>query len=157
MRRAALPFVLSLAVGLSVVSVASADPPSRTFVPATPFSDRLCPGFDVLVTPVVDNEYALTFSNGSTIITGRLVVKLTNLSTGKTIQVNVSGPSFISEDGSTLTLRGLSGIFVTAGQLGPGAPPASQVLSGVAVIDLTTGMVVSETGHIRDLCAELSG
>ena len=158
MRRAVLPFFLFLAVALSVVSVASADPPTRTPSPAAPFSGPFCTDFDVLVTPVINQAYAITFSNGATITTGHLVADVTNLSTGQTIEVNASGPGFVSTNGSTLTLRGVTLIAAPAGVLeSSNAPPVSQLVSGVVVIDLTAGMIVSETGHIRDLCAELGG
>jgi hypothetical protein len=62
-------------VGLALVlaSVAMADPPTRTFVPNVPVSGPFCPSFDVLLTPLVANEYGITFSDGSEIITGALL------------------------------------------------------------------------------------
>jgi hypothetical protein len=141
------------ALTLSVVSIAAADPPTRTYLPAAPFSGHFCPKFDVLVTPIVDQEYATTFSNGMVVITGRLVLQLTNLSSGSSIVVNASGPGVISEDG-TIAFRGNSAIFDAGGLLYPGSPPSSQLLSGVLAVD--TNGNVTETGHIRDLCAELA-
>jgi hypothetical protein len=93
------------ALALVLAGAAGADPPTRTYLPAAPFSGHFCPGFDVLVTPLVDKEYATTFDNGAVIITGRLVIQVTNLSTGDSIVVNASGPGFVSEDGTTVTFR----------------------------------------------------
>jgi hypothetical protein len=142
------------ALALLVVSVAAADPPTRTYLPAAPFSGPFCPGFEVLVTPLVDQEYSITFSTGGVITTGRLVIQLTNLSTGTAIVVNASGPGFLSDDGTTFTLRGATLVLDAGGFLYPGSPPDSQLLSGVLVIDSNGN--VSETGHIRDLCTELA-
>jgi hypothetical protein len=154
-RKCVLALLGLAALALSVVSAASAEPPTRTFVGATPVSGPFCPGFDVLVTPVFNKEYAITFSNGAVIIEGPSFSDVTNLSNGKTIEINSSGPGFFSADGSTLTAPGAQGIFLPAGALSPGSPPVSQLLSGVLVVDLATG-AISETGHIRDLCAEIA-
>jgi hypothetical protein len=156
--------LLSIALGLTlftslVVPVALADPPTRTFVPSPTFSGSFCPAFDVQVTAIVNREYAISFSNGATIITGHFVEELTNLTTGKTIQVNASGPLFVTADGSTVTLRGRTLLFGEAGDFGPGSPPTTTLLSGVAVITLgPDGTVTSltTTGHSEDLCATLA-
>jgi|KBSMisStandDraft_5_1062788.scaffolds.fasta_scaffold431394_2 hypothetical protein len=153
-------YLLSLAAvaatALSVVSIAAADPPTRTFSPSGPFSGSFCPGFDVLVTPVVNREYSIAFSNGAIITTGRFVAQLTNLSSGTSIVVNVSGPGFLSDDGVSFTLRGATLVLDTGGFLYPGSPPATQLLSGQLAFDGLTGNV-SETGRIRDLCVALAG
>ena len=143
---------------LSVVGVASADPPSRDFVPASPASGRFCADFDVLVNPVQNNEYAIAFSGGATIITGRYVAQLTNLENDKTIEVNASGPVFVSADGSAITLRGNSLLFGEAGFFGPGSTATLQLVSGVVTVTASSGGVtgVTKTGRIRDLCAELA-
>jgi hypothetical protein len=143
-----------LALALTVVSVAAADPPTRTFLPAGPFSGPFCPDFDVLVEPIINQEYGLFFSDGGIIISGRLVLQLTNLSTGTSIVINASGPLRVSDDGSTATLLGETALFDAGGFIFPGSPPDIQLVSGMVVVD-STG-VVSETGHVRDLCAELA-
>jgi hypothetical protein len=144
--------VASLA--LSVVSIAAADPPTRTYSAQAPFSGSFCPGFDVLVTPLINQEYSIAFSTGGVITTGRLVLQLTNLSSGTSIVVNASGPGFLSDDGATFTLRGNTLVLDSGGFLYPGSPPDTQLLSGVLLIDANGN--VSETGHIRDLCPALA-
>jgi hypothetical protein len=134
-----------VALVLALASVAMADPPTRTFVPNVPVSGPVCPGFDVLLTPLVADEYGITFSDGSMIITGRLTIQLTNLSTGNSFVVNASGPAKISADGSTETLFGNSLVLDSGGL---------KLVSGVTVINETG--VVSETGHVTDLCAALA-
>jgi len=154
----ALALLALVALTLSLVGVASADPPSRSFVPASPASGRFCADFDVLVTPVINKEYAITFSSGATIITGRFGAQLTNLANEKTIEVNASGPVFVSADGATITLRGNSLLFGEAGFFGPGSPPTLQLVSGVVTISFSSEGItgVSKTGKVRDLCAELA-
>ena len=151
---------LTLAAALFCVPSASAAPPTITPVPSESASGRFCPDFDVLLTVVANKEKAITFSSGATIITGRNVIELTNLSTGKTIRLNTSGPGFISADQSTLTLRGRGLLFGEAGFFGPGAPPTLTLVSGVAVITLDaqgnpTGLSVGP-GHTEDLCPVLA-
>ena len=147
-----------VALMLSLVGVASADPPTRSFVPAPPASGRFCTDFDVLVEAVENNEYATTFSSGATIITGRLVEELTNLANDTTIRINASGPVFVSEDGATVTLRGNTMLFGEAGDFGLGSPPTLQLVSGVVTVSLSSEGItgVSKTGKVRDLCAELA-
>jgi hypothetical protein len=154
-QRRALALIGLVGLMLSLVGVASADPPSRDFVPASPASGRFCADFDVLVTPVINNEYAMTFSSGATIITGRYRAQLTNLGNENTIEVNASGPIFFSADGTTVTLRGNTLLFGEAGFFGPGSLPTLQLVSGVVTVSLSTG-AASKNGHIRDLCAELA-
>jgi hypothetical protein len=81
-------------------------------------------------------EKAITFSTGATIITGHFVDEVTNLSNGKTIRVNASGPGFFAADGSTLTLRGRSLLFGEAGFFGAESPPTLTLASGETVIPL---------------------
>lgn len=113
-----------------------------------------CPGFDVLVTPIINQEYGLFFSDGSVIVTGRLVDQLTNLSNGNSITVNASGPARVSDDGTTVTLLGETLIADMGGFRYPGSPPDTELVSGRVVLGATG--IVSETGHIRDLCTELA-
>lgn len=143
---------------VSVVSVASADPPTRTYLPAGLSGAPACPGFTVLVTPVIDKEYSIVFSNSAVITTGRLIADVTNLSTGKTIEVNASGPGFESTDGTTITLRGETLLVNPPSWFGPGLTPGAQLVSGVVVVNVAgvRPMILSETGHIRDLCSELA-
>jgi hypothetical protein len=155
LRKCLLSLATMAALALAVASVAAADPPTRTFLPAGPFSGSFCPGFDVLLTPIINQEYGLSFSDGGMIISGRLVDQLTNLSTGTSIDINASGPARLSDDGTTLTLLGETLIPSEGGFFYPGSPPDIQLISGLVVVDFSTG-TVTETGHIRDLCNELA-
>lgn len=94
------------------------------------------------------------------IITGRLIVRRTNLDTGKSIVVNASGPVklTIHPDGSlTGVLTGPS--VITFFPTDVPAGPATYLNKGREVLTLTTSgqtILVSRHGHQRDLCAALS-
>jgi hypothetical protein len=138
------------------------------FLPAQPFTlPALFCGFKVRVTPLADKEYAklLKASDGSmtTLITGTLKVSFTNLSTGKVITENVSGPGKVIShpDGSiTATGTGLGGHFLT---------PADAKRFGLPTVSVTAGLLtesvaangtrtsLSLRGHVLvDVCAALS-
>jgi hypothetical protein len=146
-------FAVVLAVVASaavVVSAAFADPPTRSPTGNGPFTlSGLC-SFDVQVTPLVDKEYTITFSDGATIITGRLVERLTNATTGKSLVVNISGPGFVNPDGTELVLTGTSLLF------GFTSPHGLFLTHGLDTIDLTTSNFVITSAATVDLCAALS-
>jgi hypothetical protein len=150
--------VLPLALALFSASLASAGRPTIQPAPFEPLSGRFCPGFDVLITAVANKGKAITFSNGATIVHGRLVADVTNLSNNKTIRINVSGPVFISADGSTVTVRGRSLLVGEAGFFGAGAPPTLILVSGQGVINVGPAGPTSLTltGANKDLCPVLA-
>src|SRR5436309_323965 len=138
MRKSALATLVAVtALALALASAAAADPPTRTFAPATAFSGPFCPNFDVGVTPLINNEYTTTFSTGAQIVTGRLVVQVTNLSTGKSVIVNASGPGQISSDGNIIAFGGASLLVFPADFLYPGSPPATWLTSGRLILDFS--------------------
>jgi hypothetical protein len=142
-----------VAVVLAAASTAAADPPIRTFVPAGPFTGEFCPGADVQITFPINQEYAIAFSSGAIITTGRLVAEVTNLSTGKSVVVNASGPGTLGADGS-FTLRGETLVFLTPGTIAPGSPATTYILSGV--LQFAPDGTVTQIGHITDICSQIS-
>jgi hypothetical protein len=137
-----LIFVIGLAVAaaLLVPGVAVADKPIREGLPAEDFTIQGSCAFDVDLQVLVNKEFITTFSDGRQLITGRLVVRLTNVETGKSIDLNISGPVFITphEDGSvTFELNGRSLVFL---------PGLLELTSGPAVLEIDpAGNVVSYT------------
>jgi hypothetical protein len=152
-------------LGLAILSVAllaggaSADPnPNSGRVPITPPPDDVftgvCP-FPVLVETVAIKEYSKTHKNGVEIITGRLVVRITNTVTGESKVYNISGPGQITRDGAietdvflgrALLFDPFFGMLVTSGRV-------------VATFNTETGefRIVSRRGHVEDVCATLAG
>lgn len=102
---------LAAATAATSVSVplASAIPPTHEPVS---FADRTFSGqcsFDVRREVLVNRSVLTTFSNGNRLTTGTFKERLTNLSTGKFINVNASGPIlavFDADGSSTEYLRG---------------------------------------------------
>jgi hypothetical protein len=98
------------AFALSLAPLAGATAPVREFVPASDFTISGSCSFDVAVHVVANKEYALTFSNGATLITGALKATLTNASDpSKSITLNIPGPGLytVSGDGTlTIDARG---------------------------------------------------
>jgi hypothetical protein len=123
-----------------------------------------CP-FALQTVFTVDKEYALmaTKPDGTTqlLITGALKVTETNLATGKSIDVNASGPgkTTFNSDGSVTTFATGHGVIVNT-------PDLQQELGlpGLALLDgqyhetfYPDGTAtITYTGHLTDLCASLS-
>jgi hypothetical protein len=109
--------------------------------------------FPVLIQPTApDVSNFFIFSDGKILGSGPFVGTATNLDTGKTIKINLSGSFSVVEhsDGTvTITSHGavLSSLFGT-------------IIHGRTVIQLdANGDVTSSTtnGTVEDLCAELAG
>jgi hypothetical protein len=127
-----------------------------------PFMERIVLGpdtlsdtcsFPVLVEPTApDVQNFFVFGDGEIFGAGPFVGTATNLDTGKTVKINVSGSFSVVQhsDGTvTITSHGavLSSLFGT-------------IIHGRTVIQLdANGDVISSTtdGTVEDLCAELAG
>ena len=154
MKRLIFVICLAVAAALLVPSVAAADQPIREGLPAENVTIQGSCAFDVDLQVLVNNEFITTFSDGRQLITGALKVRLTNVETGKSIDLNISGPGFITphEDGSvTFQLSGRSLVF----DLG-----LLELTSGPAILEIDpSGTVVSYTttsAATVDLCAVLA-
>ena len=149
--------LLLLALALPAV----AQKPTIQLIPFTSFfvpAAAAC-GFDVLFTPQAgrpNKERLIQFAN-TAIIAGPLFVTITNLSTGKTINLNISGPQRISFSGNTTAE--LLGPYVTL------LPADVATAAGLPLLSLTYGRVVvtvdqqfnissiqSVTGTVQDVC-----
>ncbi len=166
MRLLTVCFALTLAL-LSTTTLL-AQKPTRMLTNSQPFTidAGLACAFPLHGEPLIDQEVTKTFPpepNGDVkqIVTGRLVFELSNLDTGKSLVVNISGPGFFvfHPDGSiSADFGGRSGpvtFFPT--DIPPG--PKAFINSGRVVVDITpTGQIilVSQSGHEEDVCAALS-
>ena len=130
-------------------------PFTSAFVPAA----AAC-GFDVLVTPQAGrpNKERLIQFNNTAIIAGPLFVTLKNLSTGKTIDVNISGPIRLSFSGTTT-------IVVSTGPSIQPFPASVLTAAGLPPLPLIHGQIVFSvddqgnvtsiqrvTGTVQDVC-----
>jgi hypothetical protein len=153
MHRLALTLA-ALAVAAVVAPVAWADPPAREPAPApATFTITDSCTFDVRVDVLVNKEFATTFASGRQIITGRLVVRVTNLDNqAKTLVLQSSGPAIEDlADPSKFNLSGTSFWFF---------PGALLLTRGPASITLDASGNVTSFSHtsasIVDLCAALA-
>ena len=166
-RAVALAMLGLLVVLASPTSVNAAGKPVREFLPAPEFIE-LAPGdvceFGVRIDVLVNEEFGTTFTDDAgvplrTIVTGRLVLKVTNLSDpSKSLVVNASGPGLVVYEGDLIrvTLRGRALVFL------PGEEPLLFLNSG-QVVELGDGTiqpvvlpVISQVGHRVDYCPLLA-
>jgi hypothetical protein len=151
-----LPIVLAL---LSTSSVFASGKPQRIYAPLPqPLILSGSCSFDVDISVVKNNEYVLNFydANGNLVrqlISGSLVVTLTNLTNHHSITVNISGPGYatFNADGSFVQrYEGLSAI-----------PLPKQLLLTDGRVDVeyflnADPVVLSMSGTQRDACAMLT-
>jgi hypothetical protein len=100
--------ILILALVVTVGSLAPSGTSGKPIKEPAPlpesFVDPTC-GFPILIEVLEQNEFIKIFESGRAIVTGTLKVRL---SAGeKSIELNISGPLHVSEDG-TLVLGGRS-------------------------------------------------
>lgn len=155
MRKTVCSAAALLLVAAISVPVAAADKPVIEPLPAEDFvvPASVC-GFDVLVEFLQNKGKAITFSDGGTIITGALKVRLTNVADPtSSIVLNIPGPGKFDASGA-LTATGPWLFFFLPGELGPGSPAMLAYVAGRVRID-ETGF--HQLGGTRtDLCPVLA-
>jgi hypothetical protein len=113
MHRLVVALAVVLTSGLAAPA-ALADKPIKEPVPAPPFLTVTgsC-SFDVRIDFLANKEFSKTFTSAKQIITGRLVVRVTNLEDPSNSRVlNISGPGKEDiSDPSTFNLSGSSLVF----------------------------------------------
>jgi hypothetical protein len=122
----------------------------------------LC-GFDILATPQAGrpNGARIILFDNTGIMVGTLFLTLKNLSSGKTVDVNVSGPALLTFSDTTTTIVGMGpGIFLL-----PPLPASVTTAAGLPPVPLLRGRAVftvdnqgnvtsfqSITGTAEDVC-----
>jgi len=152
------------AVGANPPRISASGKPTRSPAPGGSFeapAGLFC-SFGVLSEAVVNKQVVKTFPpepNGDIVqlATGDFVTRLTNTSTGQSITVNTSGPGrfTIHPDGS-VTLEASGRWFFAAIE---NAPFSAFISSGHVVLSIGsdgTVTLVSQSGHLEDVCALLS-
>lgn len=159
--RHAMVGVAVVAVGL-LAPAAGADPPERIPLESGPpiVVEGACE-FPIEVAVVTNNAVIKIFTSGTEIATGRLVIRVTNISADKSIVLNVSGPGFsrVSADGSaTFTLGGRSFFFGNAEMLYPLEGQATLNSGRIVLRFDETGAFLSAqfVGNTQDICAVLA-
>lgn len=148
---------------LALVPVASADRPTREFLPAEDsVLEGICP-FAVEVHVLANNSYIKTFSDGRQLINGTLKVRLTNLDEpSNSFDANISGPGVqtVSPEGEfELRAKGPWLFFFFPGELGPGDPGFLVLTTGLAILRFDAegnGSFTHKGGTTTDVCAVLA-
>jgi hypothetical protein len=148
--------VTAVVVGIVLVPTAAAEKPTKAPAAFGEFSGQYCADFKVLIRETTNRGTMKIFSTGAAMITGTLKVEVTNLATGKTIELNISGPARFSPDGTTLVGTGAWLLFGEPGFFGPGSPRMLETNHGRLVISLVDGTILERTGHTVDLCPLLA-
>ncbi len=166
--------ILSLGVLVAVFVIGIAGPagagPTRTAAPAPDpldLPDIFC-GFDVRAQFPKNNEYTLTYTDGSGTVThsrttGAFETTLTNMSNDHAATFNISGPGNLvwNEDGSTTLHASGTWLFLFApDQLGAGSPGELVLFTGHTVLWTAANgfdqQIVSFSGTTRDVCAAIA-
>jgi hypothetical protein len=161
-KRAILILIIGLAMS-ALVPVASADKPTREFLPSEDFVIEGICSFSVDVHILANNSFITTFSDGRQLITGTLKVRLTNLDDpSKSLEVNISGPGVqrVTEEGEfVLMAEGRWLFFFFPGDLGAGDPGFLAITTGLAILRIDTEGNFSfthRTGTTTDVCVALA-
>lgn len=151
-----------IALTLSVVTPAAANPPTNDPAPFPPGGITLDPPictFPVLVTALQDNAKLITFydSQGQPrvyITNGAIKLRLTNTTNGKTLDLNVSGPGRFNADFTTLTTWGTWLTYLPTPFTG--APSQLFLVTGHSVFDFNTSSFQLIGGRTENLCPRLA-
>lgn len=161
MRRVLVALGLVL-VPLTVAAVATAGKPDKFFLPT---DDTVLHGpctFDVGYDVLANKEYGKVFAENTLTINGSFKVRLTNLTSRKAMDVNVSGPGVITfyENGNLgVVARGNWIFYFNPGMFGPGSPGRLLLTSGhgTELLDASNNVLDwSPPNKVTDACALLS-
>ncbi len=149
-----------------VPSAASAGKPLKEFVPADPVTVEGVCDFPLLLDPIINQEYIKSFFDEEgnlerQIVTGRFVYEVTNLDSGDSMTVNISGPGFFTYTEDTLTVRvtGRGLVWFLPGDLTSGQTYV-RVTNGLNIfeVNLATGAITPrrESRNFVDMCEALA-
>jgi hypothetical protein len=157
--RSAVFVALAAALLLTVSTVASAAKPTRTPLPASEdFVLEECGGVQFEIDFVQEKTTATTFRDETgavvfELVTGPIKVIVTNLETGESLRVNISGPSiFRVEKDGTATFTGV-GPWIFFGFSPAEGFPSFFIAEGKFVFENGT---FTQVGRLVDLCAVLT-
>jgi hypothetical protein len=152
--RSLLLSAVALLAALVAAAAALASPPDREPLFFDDFvAEDVC-SFPVLIEVTANKEFVTFFEDGRILITGKLFARVTNLDTGTSLDLNISGPATITD---TEVSRG-RGLFILFPQDAGG--PGLVLTSGrVVVMRAEDGFIANMKvqGRTVDLCAALSG
>jgi hypothetical protein len=141
--------VCLLGIWLTSVGVLAGKPDKQPLPQPGDFLVHCGPGIGDIVAHTVTSAFSKTFTapDGSQriLINGSGRTTFTRLSDGKSVQVNSSGPAFITVDANGVTVIG-------RGQSTVLTPTSARQYTGQIHVNPDTGEVLSSTGHVTDIC-----
>ena len=159
-RSAFVAFSVAIAFVLGGQSALAAAP---IRIPLDPVHDAqpagvVCP-FAVSVDSISINETQTVLANGRVFITGASVERVTNLTNGKSVVLNVSGPVTITDANGLpiFTARGRNLWGFHRGDLGAEQPGSLLLTTGLAILTVSeSGLTFTHTGGTTEnLCETL--
>ena len=164
MKRVLCVLAAALALG-SMAPIASADGPGRFDAPFPPegVTNVAC-GFPVFIEAIRDNGFILDFGDHA-IINGTLILRMTNVATSQSIEVNSTGPVFpsLTEDGlGFVTRHGGHTTFFIGPRLSQrlGIPQGIYLSDGLVIVEGTFAIGITSLTRVggtwTDLCPLLS-
>jgi hypothetical protein len=154
LRRCALGFVAGVVLAAIGASASLADQPIREpLVIEDADFKNLC-AFPVRLEISANEEYVKFFSDGRILVNGKLFVRATNLDTGESLDLNVSGPAQITLVSERSTGRGIYLLFPEDA----GGPGLILTTGRVDVVRGEDGFITNLTvkGTSVDVCAALA-
>ena len=161
MRRFAVLVSAVILAGIALVPAAIAEKPIRSFLPAGDFVlDGAC-AFPVSVEVLTNKEFGTEFSDGRFLITGSFKVRLTNLDSDTSMDVNISGPGVFTtppDGGLMITAWGNWLFWFFPGELGQSSGKLLLTSGHATELFDADGNLVSFTPpqKVRDACAALA-
>ena len=164
-----LAAAICLSTAVSLLPAAANRHPLVEIIPLDPFTlpagDSGC-DFPMALSPLANKEKLTTFFDAEgnvrlQIVTGVRKVQLTNLSTGKVISLNISGPAQIrqnSDGTTTISVEG-EGVLLFAPGVAPEFPRQTYLRGRVVGVGDAFGnitKVVKLDGTVQDVCTLLS-
>ena len=139
---------------LIAATAALAAPPTREPLVLDDFvAENVC-SFPVLIEATANKEFVTFFADGRILVTGKLFVRLTNLDSGTSLDLNISGPVTITE-AEVIRGRGLLILFPEDA----GGPGLVLTAGRVVLVRGEDGFIANATyqGRTVDVCSALAG
>jgi hypothetical protein len=154
MARSLTALAATAVVALLAVTGASGGKPVREPLFIESFElPNTCP-FPVFIDITANKEFVTLFDDGRLHVTGKLFATVTNMNSGESLELNISGPAVITADSERIFGRGLFFLFPEDA----GGPGLILTTGRVDVIRAADGSVDELTvrGQRVDVCAELA-
>jgi hypothetical protein len=155
MIRSLVVLAVAAVAALAVTTPASADKPIREPVVLDDFVLEGSCAFPVLIEVIANKEHVTFFSDGRLHVTGKLVVRLTNLDNpAQVMELNISGPGFVTPTSERGAGRGL--LLLRPGEAG--GPGLFLVTGRVDIVRAENGFIANLgiRGRSVDICAALA-